>query len=311
MNAANTPVKGRWEDHLSILIFIVFAILALRYQGRLLHYREFGDEAETIVVAKMLAAGQTLYSEIFNHHGPLVFLSGYVLEKFASFGVAAHRVPIALLQIAALISIYGSPLLSGASGFIRRLYVMLAAAAMLIYFPDFGYAGYGHMYLYQVQCGLFLTIILAQYTLPALLLPEKLTRRHIVLGNILLGALPFFAVTYAPMALLLFLAALRKEWATKAAIVFAGSMLANIVFLAWIGSIPGFLAYHIYLNFQIMPFYGLESGTQLIWAALRNLTWDMPMFTCALVFVWTMSALAARAPSHGGRSCSPSAWAVC
>jgi hypothetical protein len=33
-------------------------------------YGEFGDESEAIVVAKMPAAGQALYAEIFNHHGP-------------------------------------------------------------------------------------------------------------------------------------------------------------------------------------------------------------------------------------------------
>lgn len=83
------------------LIFSIFVVLTIRYQTKLLTYIEMGDESETIVAAKMIAAGDSLYSGIFNHHGPLTFLPGVLLEYFGDFGVPGYRIPIAILQLVA------------------------------------------------------------------------------------------------------------------------------------------------------------------------------------------------------------------
>ena len=78
---------------LTYILFFIFAILAIRYQVLLLNYKEWGDESETIVAAKMIASGLRLYSEIFNHHGPLTFLTGLLVEKIGGDGIrqAARR----------------------------------------------------------------------------------------------------------------------------------------------------------------------------------------------------------------------------
>src|SRR5262249_24528352 len=130
--------KSRWVNFVSVVLFFSFIILAIRYQIKLLNYIEWEDESETIVAAKMLAAGQSLYSQVFNQYGPLTFLTGYLIEKFGSFGVPGHRVPIAALQVVALFSIYYSPLLK--SAFTQRLYTTVAASVMLLYLPAF----FGH-----------------------------------------------------------------------------------------------------------------------------------------------------------------------
>ena len=117
------------------LIFSIFIVLTIRFQINLLTYIEWGDESETVVVAKMIVAGGSLYSEIFNHHGPLTFLPGVLVENFGDFGVPGHRIPIAMLQLVALAAIYFSPLLE--NKFLSTIYTGLAASMMMLYFPEF------------------------------------------------------------------------------------------------------------------------------------------------------------------------------
>ena len=68
---------AKLATHIAIATFIA---LCARHEFALLNYKLFGDEAETIVGAKMIATGMKLYSEIFNHHGPLTFLPGLITE---------------------------------------------------------------------------------------------------------------------------------------------------------------------------------------------------------------------------------------
>lgn len=275
---------GRFISLSCTVVFFVFLILAVRYQVYLLDYKAFGDEAETIVAAKMMVAGQKLYSEIFNHHGPLTFFSGYLLESFGSFAVPGHRVPIAILQILAMVSIYFSPLLR--ERWVRQGYVVVASAVVLLYYSD----NFGSMYMYQVIAGLFIVVIMAQYTLPAIMLPQELQSWQVRLGSFLIGCLPFFAITYAPIALLLFLASLRTGYVKPAVVAVIAAVLANLAFLMATGSIAGFLAYHIYLNSQILPLYnGGQQGLSLIFtafnAATANLASFAVFFTVALAVV--------------------------
>lgn len=268
-------------DYLSLFLFGIFILLAIRYQIKLLHYMEWGDESETIVAAKMMAAGSTLYSEIFNHHGPLTFLPGFLLEKLGNFGVVGHRVPIAILQIIAIFSIYFSPLLK--NGFTKYLYTVIAVSAMLLFLPKM----FGHMYKYQVLCGLFLIVVLAQYTLPAIISSIQLFPRNIILGNILIASLPFLAISYLPLSILLFIASLRRDFLSKAFISFAVGIISNIIFLAFIGSIAGFLAFHIYLNLKILPLYSSAglSILQLISTAFNSATSSTTQFSLFLILI--------------------------
>lgn len=265
--------KQRLLNLLTCSIFVVFVVLAIRYQINLLSYIQWGDESETIVAAKMIAAGSSLYSEIFNHHGPLTFLPGVLIEKFGDVGVPGHRIPIAILQLVALAAIYFSPLLK--EKFVSNIYIWLAASVMLLYLPEI----FGHMYKYQVMAGLLLIVILAQYTLPAIACPEKLTTNKLIIGNLLIGSLPFLAITYLPISVLLFVASIRNQFFLKSFEWLVAGIGFNLLFLACIGSIPGYLAFHLYLNSEVLPLYnGAQSALQLIDSAFEGATNDLSQF---------------------------------
>jgi hypothetical protein len=230
---------------------LMLAALIVIYQVKLLSFMEWGDESETIVVAKLLASGMALYSEVFNHHGPLTFLPGYLLECVGSFGIGAHRVPIALLHWLALLAMYCSPLLRDHPG--KRYFVAIAMAAMLILLP--GDTLYGQAYVYQTIAGLLLIVILAQHTVPAIAGSEHISGAGVAVGSFLIACLPFLAVTYLPAAGLLFLCSLRPENARKSVLYAAAGLAFNLAFLALVGSFKGYWAFHFYLNANIMPLY--------------------------------------------------------
>ena len=276
-----------WLNIASGLVLVMFVAFTIRYQIRLLDYFQFGDEDETVVAAKMIAAGSSLYSEIFNHHGPLIFLPGMILEKFGNFGVAGHRVPIMILQLIALVAIYFSPVLR--DRVVRNIYTGIAASVMVLYLPEL----FGHTYTYQVMAGLLLTIVFAQYTIPAIACPEKLTDKQIILGNFLIGSLPFLAITYFPIAILLFWGSARKHSLKKSTGWFVAGIGVNILILACIGSIKGYLALHVYLNTQILPLFNDGQGPlKLLGAIFETVTNDLSKFLILTVVVTAIANLA-------------------
>jgi MFS family permease len=268
---------------------VFFVVLAIRYQIKLLTYAEWGDEYETIVTVKMLASGSRLYSEVFNHHGPLTFLTGYFLEKIGNFGVPVHRVPIAILQWIALAAIYFSPLVNDKD--IRLTYTGMAASAMLLYLPG----AFGHMYLYQAIAGLLLIIVLAQYSLTSISCPEKLNAGVVAFGNLLIGSLPFLAVSYVPISLLLFVISLRRAFFWRSVAWLMVGVGLNIFFLLLIGSIPGYLAYHLYMNSQVLALYdGGHNLSSFIEAAISNITQPYKRSLALIVIALSIGKLATR-----------------
>ncbi|MEM0945473.1 MAG: hypothetical protein AAGI70_16170, partial [Pseudomonadota bacterium] len=259
---------------------LVFAGFALRYQGLLLDYVLWGDEIEGIVAARMLVAGGTLYGDVFNHHGPLKFLTTYALELFGPAEIQSHRLAIAALQGIALVALYLSPLFR--DGFVRRLYVIAAASIMLLYLPEL----YGHMVKYQALAGLLLMIILAQYSLVALCCPERMTPARAAIGNLLIACLPALAFTYAPLALILFGISLSRAqlWPSLAGL--ALGIALNIGFLAWIGSISGYAVYHIYFNLKVFSQFATGGiGVDLIRQSFIHATSGKLMFLQAVVAI--------------------------
>jgi len=234
------------------VLLLIALLLFVRHQWALLNYNLWEDEIETIVVVKMMASGQGLFSEIFNHHGPLTFLPGYVLAQFGDPSIADYRLMILGLQGLALLALYTSPLQS--SAFSRCLSVALAACAISAVLSWL----YGNMYKYQVLAGMLLLVAMAQYTLPSLLKPERLTRTGTVLGAVGLVCLPFLAITYLPAAVLLLAASLRRPHMGTAAVAAMATIALNLLFLSLTGSVSGYLAYHFYLNTQLLPRYGAK-----------------------------------------------------
>lgn len=272
----------------------ILALLLVRYQIALLDYREWGDESETIVGAKMMAAGMSLYGEIFNHHGPLTFLIAYLLEVVGDFGIRGHRVPIAILHWVAIASIRFSPLMTGAP--LRNIVAGIAATIMVVYLPGV----HGHAYVYQSLAGLVLAIVLAQYTLPAIADPGRLTPTRIAAGNLLLGALPFVSIIYLPVAMLLFLASCRREHLPRAAAFATIGAAISVAFLAFTGSLPGYFAYHFYLNFSVLPLYsGFSGGVTLLKNIYFGLTIDLTVFLTVVFVVSALVSLAVRQEASG------------
>ncbi len=268
---------------------ILFSLCLLYYQYQLLTFMDWEDESETVVAAKLMVDGARLYGDFFNHHGPLTFLPGWLVESLGSFGVAAHRVPIAILQWLALAALALSPMFN--SRLIGLAYAAFVGALMLIWLPEL----YGHTYAYQVMAGLFLVIILAQYSLLAFTRHTRLTTSRILLGNLLLASLPFLAVTYVPVAALLFFASLRPGYLRLAIVGVVAGVLLNLLFLLAVGSFSGYLAYHFYLNAMILPEFTQGHGLiQMFNAVLMSIT-DRPQhLLISIVVVFALSRLAMR-----------------
>lgn len=260
------------------LSFFIFLYFCFRYQLRLLSFREFGDESETIVAAKMMASGTRMYSEIFNHHGPLTFLPGVFLETLGEFGVRGHRVVIAVLQALSVISIALSPILQSKPQ--KVVVTTISAVIMLVYLPPI----FGHMYIYQNICGIFLVLILSQYSLVSIYSPDKLNKFRIITGNFLIISLPFLAVTYFPVAFLLFILSFTRR---NYKFILLGALLAilfNLLFLISYGSVKGYLAYHFYLNLKVLPEYsGAAPGFSMILTILSTLFSDLSHFIAIVV----------------------------
>ncbi|MFC4625492.1 hypothetical protein ACFO1V_09700 [Daeguia caeni] len=273
------------------ILLSIFVFLGIRYQYLLLNYREWGDESETLVTVKMMSSGLKLYSEIFNHHGPLTFLPGIITEMFGNFNVQGHRVFIAIIQILSVILIYNSPIIKGRTQ--RILVSIIVATLMLSYFPNI----FGHMYKYQTIAGIFIVIILSQYTLPSIINQELIDKKRAFFGNLLIASLPFLAITYLPIAILLFFSSYRHSFNKYAFYGLLSALILNIAFLCMYGSIKGYLAFHIYLNAKILPLYNhSQPGFIYIVKVIRTLTSDITYFM-SLIFLLASSLILARKES--------------
>lgn len=281
--------SARLLNGILIVLLVIFAVLAVRYQYFLLRHIEWGDESETVVTTKMMAAGQRLYSEIFNHHGPLTFLIGVILEKFGDFGIRGHRVPVALLQLAGLLSIYFSPIFSSKS--VKIGCTVFAASVMLFYLPEL----LGHMYTYQAITGALLLIVLFVYTFPALVQPHSVSFTRSFTGAVLIAGLPFLAVTYLPLAAILFVISLRKQYLRPALMGAATGIAGNLFFLAVYGSLPGYIVFHFYLNSAILPLY-IESPAigDLLLVAIRSVSGNIAQFVFFFLTIVGILLLASR-----------------
>ncbi len=280
-----------------LLMWAVLALvllLFLRYQIRLLNVQEFGDESETVLTARMMAAGMRLYAEIFNHHGPLVFYPGWLIELFAAAPIAVHRLPVAALQWGLLLALWTSPLLRGSA--LREVYIALAAAFMVLFMP----ALYGHMAMYQNFAGLMTGIALAVLVLPVVCCEERPASWRIAMGALLLAGLPFLAFTLIPSVALLLLAVLRRDIARPLLAWFGIGLLLQIFMLIWLGSLRGFAAFHLYLNLTILPEYVGVGPSHAFAAALHAVSSQRHGALMLLLVASALSFVAWRSPARFG-----------
>jgi hypothetical protein len=277
------PADQRRLRRVTALGLLLFAAMFVQHQLLLLNYREWGDESETIIAARMIASGAELFSEIFNHHGPLTFAPPLVLELFGAQSIQAHRLLIVLMQWAGLAAIIGG--LQTVPTTLRMAAAVLAATALTALLP----IRHGHTLIYQNMAGLLLVVALSLYVLPIMLSDAPISRRRVVVGSALLASLPFLAVTYAPTAGLLWLAALRRTTLTLSVAAATAAVIVQLLFLAAIGSFEGFVAYHLYLNSQILPAYSGVGAADLGLTALRTVLAE-PIAAIALVLLAVATA---------------------
>ena len=273
-----------------IILMIIFGLGIIRYQIQLLSYLEWEDEVTHIVTSKLIYSGKTLYSEIHELHGPLTFLSGLLVESLGNFGIRAHRIPIAILQWFAWLAIYFSPLLKNQSHLVRITYALVCVTISLIYFPDI----FGHTYLFQVIAGLFLVIILSQYTFPSFIKADQ-SRSKVILGNALIACLPFLAFTYIPIASALFLAGLTRQNLRISIYTAVITVALNLLFLVSIGSITGYLALHYWINLVVSRQFIEGEALGLIYlikSALNSITVDLSRFGIFLLICTSLAQLA-------------------
>jgi hypothetical protein len=279
------------------ILFAIFVIAVIYKQFLLLDYVEWGDESETIVVTKMLASGSMLYAEIFNHHGPLVFAPGFILEKFGSFGIGSHRVFIAILTDIALLSIFRSSLNSSNVG---RLFVAsVSAFTVFMFMPEF----FSHTYQYQVLCAFISVIILVEYVIPIIKNNSSVNFNAVALSNFLIFCLPFLAVTYVPWAFLLFVSSFKRINLKPVALGCIASIAINILFMLAISSFEGYYQFHILMNSEILPLFQNEITINYFLSVIyTSLTIDKFNFFWALMLFISLAGLATFEKSFPWRS---------
>lgn len=289
-NVRSPDAKSRLQRRAFGFLTLIAVGLGLRCQAHLLHAPHWVDEAETVVVTRLLASGQRLYGDVFNHHGPLVFFSGYLLEKLGHFDISVHRLPMALAVWAAIVSCAISPLLRNN---LARLCCGAAVAALLLYrYVDI----FSTLYIYQALAGCIVACVLAQWTWPSLYRVREGEGGRAAAGGFLLACLPFAAVFYAPCAALLFFASIRRSTARAALLGAVAGVTANVLFLGFVGSFAGYAAYHLHLNINVLP---QVVGQVRPWPSVRGVfqSGHGPMFAAAFGASCLRAALSsARAP---------------
>lgn len=254
--------------------YITIFILLIRYQFELINFLDFGDEAETLVASKMMASGKQLYTEIFNHHGPLTFFFSHFLEVIGDFGISEHRVTIIIFQLVALFCIWLSPITDNNN---RSIITIICATVMILGLSEI----FGHMYLYQTIAGLLILCVLVQFILPDLF-GKELSKIKYIIAGILLTSLPFLAITYLPFSIISIILLLKKNTFKTVLLGCVIGIILNLLYLSVVGSITGFIAYHIYLNSTFLP----NSSSLLGYLGnIFNLLTTVPGFFITLLFI--------------------------
>ena len=260
-----------------ILTACVILILLLRYFYYLVNYLPFGDESETIVTARMMANGYSLYSEIFNHHGPLTFLPALVLELIYPVSVQVHRVWIFLGQCILFFLVLRSPLLT--SSISKFSFLSIVVCCFLIWFPKI----YGHLYLYQSIAGILIGVAVLNFILPTLN-EIQVSKLSLISGVICLASLPFLAFIYIPFTVVCLLCCLnRSNFRLILSTIFI-TLFLNASFLYAFGSFKGFIAYHFYMNLVVLPkFIGVMSISDLFLGLYGVLCNNAVLLLCCFV----------------------------
>lgn len=275
----NKLIENSKANNLVFIISIIsLSIYIFTQQYRLINYLIWEDEFETIVASRMMAEGLVLYKEIFNQHGPLTFLLGFLLENIGLNSFNDYRLTIIIIQIAIFISFALSPIIQ--HKFTRLLALIIVASYIILITPDL----YGHTYTYQNLAGLSLMLLLSQFIIPTSFYNTKVSDLKTGLFLMILFSLPFLAVTYVPVTFFLFILIFKfkkiKIYATSLAL----ALLLNALFITATSSWKGYFAFHYYLNSTVLSeFYPNQSLGEVPMNLYRSIQPHFIYFTILLV----------------------------
>jgi hypothetical protein len=144
--------------------------------------------------------------------------------------------------------------------FARATGALFLALCFIFVLPEF----MGHSNQYDSIAGCLLAIATLTFIIPGLR-GKASPPGGPLLGGFLFGCTAFLAVTFWPSLLLLFCAALRRSNVNQVLIGASVALFLNVCFLYVTGSIPGYVADHLYFNLAIlgpdMPFSPLAEIT--------------------------------------------------
>ena len=236
-----------------LLVAVAGSWLLFRILGSL-HLPFFGDAAEKVVAAWLLATGGHLYGDVYANHGPFSYLIAHVVYVLTgSTELAPYRLAQWALVVMTVAAVGAS---SALSGWRQRLSAMaILACVIATCFP----AWKAHEPLYSAEAGLLFSIFLSLWVLPLLLdlptPPAATGTAAAMLPCIAAAGYPFavpVVLVLAGTAALLHARGqlnIRLSEAAKPALI--GVTVTTTMLLFWFAvfaDLTGYLAYHLYLN---------------------------------------------------------------
>ena len=218
-----------------------------------IHFLAFGDESGHLLGARALRAGDRLYRDFIDAHGPLSFMAAQVFgEVFGYKEPLNARWGIVVLTSFTAITVYRSAAFQQTATRLwgTAIFLGLISAPWLVQSLD--------MVNYHILGGLLNTIVLSGLVVPAWL-GGPIPKTRALLSGFCLALLCAAAYSLAPTALLLVAStgcalwpvsshANLKQVLANVAIGFAAGFLAILLWLLCFGDIIGYLVFHIISN---------------------------------------------------------------
>ncbi len=243
--------QPRWLPAALLLALVTIWFAARGIHG--IHFLTFGDESGHFLGARAIRAGDKLYRDFIDAHGPLSFMAaqafgvvfGWKEPLNARWGI------VALVGLTA-VAVYKSPVFHQVTSRLwgAAFFLGLIAAPWLVQSLD--------MVNYHILTGLLTTTVLAGLVVPAWL-GDPVSRRQSLLCGFCLALLCAAAYSLAPTVVLLVASAGCALWSDTSStamrrisvnlsIGFAVGCLVVVTWLLCFGDIVGYFVFHVINN---------------------------------------------------------------
>lgn len=223
-----------------------------------LHVLQFGDEAQHLLAAKAIAAGDRLYRDFIDWHGPVVYIAAQLFGLLADW-----RDPISARLVPPLLALLSAGVVASATCLAGPGARLIAAAATLGLLATVWLVQGLHLFLYEPFGSVCAILALAWLAVPAWL-DAPLPLWRVAAAGAALALLAFTAYSFAPSALLFgasgILAAGDAQARRLAPPLLAGAAVAALAVLLWLAifsDIVGLVVFHVLVN---QLYYGRDIG---------------------------------------------------